>query len=104
MVARMRIAELERNAQQASRRLKTLSNPHRLMILCNLFKGERTVGELELAVGLSQSAISQHLARLRDEGVVDFRRAGQNVYYSLVDRDTKRLLETLYGIYCRKPG
>jgi len=100
----MRIAELERNAQHASRRLKTLANPHRLMILCNLFKCEHTVGELETVVGLSQSAISQHLARLRDEGVVDCRRAGQNVYYSLTDEDTQRLLEALYGIYCRKPG
>ena len=98
----MRIAELERNAQQASRRLKALANPHRLMILCNLFSGERTVGELESVVGLSQSAISQHLARLRDEGVVDCRRAGQNVYYALTDLDTQRLLEALHGIYCSK--
>ncbi len=94
------IEELNKNAEAASRLLKTLANPHRLMVLCNLIKGEHTVGELEAEVGLSQSALSQHLARLREEGIVDCRRDAQKMYYRLVDKDAQKILDALYDIYC----
>ncbi len=61
---------------------------------------EHTAGELEALVGLSQSAVSQHLARLRREGLVSTRREGQNIYYRLADSNTRRLIETLHGLYC----
>ncbi len=91
---------MQQNAQAASQLLKTLANPHRLMVLCNIVKQERTVGELEKLIGLSQSALSQHLSRLRHEGIVECRREGQSAYYSLKDEGARRVLEVLYGIYC----
>jgi len=91
---------LNHNAEVASRLLKTLANPHRLMVLCNLIKGEHTAGELEAEVGLSQSALSQHLTRLKDEGIVDSRREAQKMYYRLIDEDAQAILQTLYDIYC----
>lgn len=91
---------MQKNAQAASQLLKTLANPNRLMVLCNIVKQERTVGELEKLIGLSQSALSQHLSRLRHEGIVECRREGQSAYYSLKDEGARRVLEVLYGIYC----
>ena len=91
---------MQQNAYAASKLLKTLANPARLMILCNIIKQERAVGELEKLIGLSQSALSQHLSRLRHEGIVECRREGQSVYYSLKDESARRVLEVLYGIYC----
>ncbi len=97
----MKIEQMQENAQAASRLLKTLANPHRLMILCHLVKGEHAVGELEHLVGLSQSALSQHLARLREEGIVSSRREAQKIYYSLKDDKAESVLQALYGLYCR---
>ena len=96
----MNIDEMQQNAQAASQLLKSLANPSRLMVLCNIVKQERTVGELEKLIGLSQSALSQHLSRLRYEGIVACRREGQSAYYSLKDEGARRVLEVLYGIYC----
>ncbi len=96
----MNIADMQQNAESASQLLKTLANPNRLMVLCNIVKQERTVGELEKLVGLSQSALSQHLSRLRYEGIVACRRKGKSAYYSLKDERVRRVLEVLYGIYC----
>ncbi len=73
------------NVQAATELLKTLANPGRLMVLCHIVKQERTVNELEKLVGLGQSALSQHLSRLRYEGIVEHRREGQSVYYALKD-------------------
>ncbi|MZR31239.1 ArsR/SmtB family transcription factor [Sneathiella litorea] len=95
----MNITSLQDKAQDASRFLKAISNKHRLMILCNLVEAERSVGELEKIVGLSQSALSQHLARLRKEEVVKTRREAQTIYYSLQDEnivDVLRLLEDIF--------
>src|SRR5512144_2894888 len=78
-----RMAELQDNARRAACLLKAMANASRLVILCQLAEGERSVGELERAVGLSQSGISQHLAVLRRENVVKNRRERQTVYYSL---------------------
>ena len=99
-----RLAELQENALRAARLLKAMSNPARLVILCQLADGERSVGELERAVGLSQSGISQHLAVLRREGVVTNRRIRQTMLYSLASREVVALMGTLYSVFCRVDG
>jgi len=96
----MNIVELEANAERAAALLKSMGSPRRLLILCQLVDGEKPVGELEKAVGLSQSALSQHLAVLRHKGYVTTRRAGQSIYYSLAGDEVKSILETLHGLYC----
>ncbi len=78
-----------------------MANDRRLIVLCELVKGERTVGELEAVAGLSQSALSQHLARLREAGLVATRRESQTIYYSLANPGVKRLIDVLYDLYCR---
>jgi ArsR family transcriptional regulator, virulence genes transcriptional regulator len=95
-----RLAELEQNARRAAKLLKAMSNSARLVILCQLAGGERSVGELERAVGLSQSGISQHLAVLRREGVVSSRRIRQTVLYSLASRDVVTVMGTLHSVFC----
>lgn len=95
-----RLAELEQNARRAAKLLKAMSNSARLVILCQLASGERSVGELERAVGLSQSGISQHLAVLRREGVVSSRRIRQTVLYSLASRDVVTVMGTLHSVFC----
>ena len=99
----MEVDDLRENAQKASELLKAMSNEKRLMILCYLAGGEKAVGEMEKLVGLSQSALSQHLARLRRDGLVKTRRASQTIYYSLSGGDAQAIMETLYGIYCGIP-
>lgn len=96
----MNLAEFHGNARQAADLLKALSNDRRLMILCLLSTGEKTVSDLEKRVGLRQSALSQHLARLRRDGLVKTRRESQNIYYSLVGDNAIRVIETLAGLYC----
>jgi ArsR family transcriptional regulator, virulence genes transcriptional regulator len=92
---------LEANADEAARFLKLLANEHRLLILCHLVvSGEMTVNGLADLVGLSQSALSQHLAKLRDDGLVAFRRDGQTLYYRVSDQRAVRLLKTLKTIFC----
>lgn len=90
---------IDRNLKRASSVLKAMSNQHRLMILYQLVSGEKSVGELEPMVGLSQSALSQHLARLRRENLVKTRRQAQTIFYSLDGDEARRLIETLQGIY-----
>lgn len=80
--------------------LKVLAHEGRLVALCHLARGERSVGELEELTGLSQSAISQHLARMRALGLAATRRDGQTIYYRLADPRVSRLLRTIYDIYC----
>ncbi|MGQ0662970.1 MAG: ArsR/SmtB family transcription factor [Pseudomonadota bacterium] len=96
----MDIADLERSALKASALLKAMANQRRLLILCFLADGERSVGELEGLVGLRQSALSQHLARLRRDGLVTTRRVAQTIYYSLAGREPQAVIETLYALYC----
>ncbi len=96
----MDIKSVEDNVDVAVNLLKALSNEKRLIIVCALYKGEKSVGELELLVGLSQSALSQHLARLRRDNLVKTRRAAQTIYYSMNDDATKSVLKCLYDIYC----
>ncbi len=94
------IRALRDNATQAARLLRALSNENRLMLLCLLFEGEKTVGELNASLPLSQSALSQHLAVLRDEGLVKTRREAQSIYYGLASRPAQKVVETLHSIYC----
>lgn len=91
---------LRRNAQQASQLLKSVANPHRLMILCTLIDGELSVGELNDRIDISQSTLSQHLAILRRSGHVQTRREAQTIYYSLHGREAQSLMDCLYKIYC----
>ena len=102
----MDIKNIENNAEEAVNLLKALSNERRLIIVCALYKGEMSVGALEKVVGLSQSALSQHLARLRRDGLVRTRRQAQTIYYSLNNKATESILRCLYEIYStqKTPG
>ena len=88
------------HAADASRVLKALANEKRLLLLCQLVEGECSVGELNARVDLSQSALSQHLAVLRDEGLVTTRREAQTIYYALAEGPAQQILATLHRIYC----
>ena len=101
-VADMNLAELQARALRAAALLKAMSNPVRLVVLCQLAEGEKSVGELERVVDVSQSALSQHLALLRHRGLVGSRRAGQTIFYSLAGREAPALLAALYEVYCSK--
>jgi DNA-binding transcriptional ArsR family regulator len=95
------IAELERKAGEAAGLLKLLANENRLLILCRLaVKGEMAVNDLAEALKLSQSALSQHLAKMREEDLVATRRAAQTVFYRIADPNAARLLALLKKIYC----
>jgi len=95
------LALLEGKAEQAARLLTALGHTKRLLALCRLVDREMSVGALAEAVGLSQSALSQHLARLRDLGIVATRRDGQTIYYRLASDEARRLIGVLYDIYCK---
>ncbi len=97
------LAELEASAAAAARLMKLMASEQRLIILCHLGEGECSVGELAQHVGLAQSACSQHLAKLRAEGVVGTRREGQTIYYRLTDPAAARVIDTLCDIYRGKP-
>jgi len=97
----MDIMAMHAKADTVANMLKHLANPSRLMILCELGQGERSVGELEGVVGLSQSALSQHLAKLRAAKLVSTRRESQTIYYSLADAGVTKIIGTLYELYCR---
>lgn len=92
------ITDIERRAAFAAAILKTLSNEKRLLIVCALYKGEKNVSELTKILKMKQSAVSQHLARLREDGVVSIRRDRQAVYYSLNEDATRAILNSLYDI------
>jgi len=83
--------------------LKAIANKHRLLVLCELIDGERSVSALQDAVPLSQSALSQHLGRLRDEGLVATRREAQTIYYSLASEPVRKIMIVLYDVYCSPP-
>lgn len=97
----MDLASFERKAGEVSDQLRAIGNARRLMVLCKLAEqAEMNVGDLAAAVGLSQSALSQHLAKMRDEGLVAFRRESQTSWYRIADPRIRTLLETLYRLYC----
>ncbi|GAD54581.1 ArsR/SmtB family transcription factor [Limimaricola cinnabarinus] len=92
---------MTRNAQEASDFLKALGHEGRLMILCHLVTGEKSVTELEQLLSARQAAVSQQLARLRLEGLVTPRRDGKIIYYSLTDDRPRRIMELVYELFCR---
>ena len=97
--------ELTAKAHEAAKLLTALANERRLAMLCELLDGERSVGELVESVGLSQSALSQHLAKLRAARIVATRRDAQTVYYRLASEAAGSVMATLAAIYCRRePG
>lgn len=91
---------LEQNAASAAELLKGIANEHRLMVLCQLVDGERSAGELLAGSTLSQSALSQHLSKLRDQGLVTTRRERQSIFYSIANPAVSRVMETLAEIFC----
>lgn len=95
------LASMKRNAAKAEALLSELANAKRLLILCNLVNGEKTVGALEKTIGLSQSALSQHLARLRHAKLVIAEKRGQHMYYKISSMEAQAILSTLYLLYCR---
>ena len=94
------IAELRSNAGQAAELLKAMSNENRLLILCHLGAEELSVSELNQFVDLSQSSLSQHLARLRKDGLVKTRRESQTIYYSIANQSVVRLIGFLQQEFC----
>lgn len=92
--------ELMRNARRASDFLKALSHENRLLLLCLLSEGERSVGDLENILSMRQSAVSQQLARLRYDGLVTARRDGKTVFYSLANDSVRRMISVIYDIFC----
>lgn len=94
------IEELRANAQEATNLLKALANENRLLIMCYLDNQELSVSELNACLDLSQSALSQHLAVLRRDGLVKTRRESQTIYYSLNGEAAKKIISTLHSLYC----
>lgn len=96
------LKQLEKNAHKASDLLGAMANTSRLMILCRLADGERSVSDLQPLIGLSQSALSQHLAVLRRKHLVRTRRDGQSIYYSLSSGQAASIMHTLHEQFCRR--
>ena len=93
--------KMVKNAQRASNFLKAISHEGRLMILCHLASGEKSVTELEALLSARQAAVSQQLTRLRLEGLVTPRREGKAIYYSLTDDRPRQIIEVVYDLFCR---
>ena len=99
-LAEDQIGKLERKAALAAKTLKSLSNKWRLLILCELLEGEKSVSEMLEAIHLSQSALSQHLAVLRENDLVKTRRESQSIFYSIKGREIPVILAALYDVFC----
>ena len=97
----LELDQMENAAERASMLMKTLGHRDRLMILCQLVDGEKSVGKIAEALGLQQSPLSQHLARMREERLVTTRRESQTIYYKLAKDDVTKVIEVLYEIYCK---
>jgi DNA-binding transcriptional ArsR family regulator len=96
----MDLEQMKQSADRASALMKTLGHRGRLMILCQLAAGEKSVGELSRLLDIPQSPLSQHLSRMRQEDLVTTRRDAQTVYYSLKSGEAAKIIETLYGLFC----
>ncbi len=94
------LAQFKESASRAARLLKLIGNEQRLLVLCQLVEKEMSVGELQAGTDLSQSALSQHLARMRDDGIVTTRREKQMIFYSIADEATLQVMQTLAAIFC----
>ena len=97
----LELKAMQSNAGAAADMLRALSNEARLLVLCRLGQGEMSVGDLGELVGLSQSALSQHLAKLRADGLVATRREGQTIFYRIADARVGELIAALHGIFCK---
>ena len=102
-VANDNMSEMQEHARAARDLLKALGHETRLMILCLLSEGEKSVGELEILMGLRQPSVSQQLARLRADGLVATRRDGRTIYYSIGSDEAAQVVALLYDLYCRTP-
>ncbi|MEM1173894.1 MAG: metalloregulator ArsR/SmtB family transcription factor [Pseudomonadota bacterium] len=100
MLENEHLAELQKSADEASTLMKTLGHSGRLLILCQLANGEKSVGELSRLLDIPQSPLSQHLSRMRGEGLVEPRREAQTVYYSLKSEQVRAVIDCLYRLYC----
>jgi DNA-binding transcriptional ArsR family regulator len=100
----MNVDAMEAAADRASDLLKALANRHRLLIICQLVDGERSVGDLAGFLGLRDSTVSQHLALLRRDGLVAARRDAQTIYYSIASDAAREVLSVLYRVYCTPPN
>jgi DNA-binding transcriptional ArsR family regulator len=98
------LEQMRASAGAAARLLKAMANENRLLVLCHLLEGERSVGELNAELDLSQSALSQHLAVLREDGLVATRRESQTIYYRVASEAVSSVLAALHGIYCAVPA
>ena len=94
------LEQMSEAADKASALMRTLGHKGRLMVLCQLASSEKSVGELSDSLGIPQSPLSQHLARMRKEGLVKTRREAQTIFYSLQADDAGKIIECLYGLYC----
>jgi DNA-binding transcriptional ArsR family regulator len=97
----LELEQMHRSAEQACKLMKVLSNPDRLMILCQLSKGELRVGEIEEILGIEQPTLSQQLTVLRDEELVSTRREGKNIYYQVTSPRALAVIGTLYEQFCK---
>lgn len=98
------LKQMAHSAGKASALMKTLGHRDRLMILCHLADGEKSVGQIAKLLEISQSPLSQHLSRMRKEGLVETRREAQTIYYSLKSGEAARIVETLYELFCASEG
>lgn len=98
------LAVLRQSADAACRLMKALSNPDRLLLLCQLSQGEKRVGELEELVGVAQPTLSQQLSVLREEGLVSTRRDGKNIYYCIASPQALAVMGVLYAQFCSQPA
>lgn len=94
---------MAQNAKDAADFLKAVAHESRLLILCILSEGEKSVGDLEALLDQRQSTVSQQLARLRLDGMVSTRRDGKSIYYSLANEDVRTILQAVYSVFCHKP-
>ncbi|NBX20257.1 MAG: ArsR family transcriptional regulator [Betaproteobacteria bacterium] len=101
--AALDLEQLRRSADAACRLMKVMSNPDRLLLLCQLSQGEKRVGELEELVGIAQPTLSQQLSVLREEGLVTTRREGKSIYYGIDSPQAMAVMGVLYNQYCGAP-
>ncbi|TNE37923.1 MAG: transcriptional regulator [Alphaproteobacteria bacterium] len=97
------IAELERNAEAAAAYLRMLANPSRLLVLCNLIDGELSSGQLARKIGISHPNLSQHLSKLKAEGLVDTRREETTIFYRIKDARAAQIINVLHDVFCAAP-
>lgn len=98
------LAQMEEGTEKAASFLSGLASPHRLRILCQLVDGEKTVTDLILATGIPQTSMSQHLAKLKDEGIVTYRRDHRMLYYTICNQTALEIMQLLYANYCQQQG